>query len=82
MSKIPQQLIPLVIILVIIIGAFITAKNMFVPESFGEKGHYRADATSENMMLEQVYAGSDACYDCHDDIVETNFTSDTFVIRL
>ncbi|HDL02137.1 MAG TPA: hypothetical protein ENH23_07890 [candidate division Zixibacteria bacterium] len=75
MSKIPQQLIPLAIILVIVIGVFIAATDMFVPESFGKLGHFRADAIQENMALEQVYAGSDACYDCHDDIVETKSKS-------
>lgn len=75
MSKIPQQVIPIFIILLIVIGAFITARTLLVPESFGKEGHFRYDAIGEIMELEHVYAGEDACYDCHDDIVDTKAES-------
>ncbi len=68
--RIPQQVIPLVIIFIILIATFISVRTVFEPESFGELGHYRADAIGENMDLELVYAGYEACYDCHDDIYE------------
>lgn len=75
MSKFPKQLIPLIIIFVITIAALIAARTILVPKSFGEKGHYRADAVPEIMSLPQVYAGVDVCNDCHDDIVETKAES-------
>ncbi len=44
---------------------------LFVPDTFGEYGHYRASAVEEIASQEIVYAGHEACNDCHDDIFET-----------
>lgn len=75
MARVPQQLIPLAIIFAVVIAAFVTARHLFVPESFGELGHYRADALREAAELEIHYAGAQACGDCHDDIYETKADS-------
>jgi len=75
MSKIPTQLVPVFIIILIAIAALIVARNILVPDSFGELGHYRSEAVGEIMELEPVYAGSEVCFDCHDDIVETKIGS-------
>ncbi len=71
MQRIPQQLIPLIIMIVAIIGSLITARTLLVPDSFGDLGHYRADNTGEVAALELSYAGAHVCADCHDDISET-----------
>lgn len=71
MSKIPKQLIPLIILVIVILAVFFTARVMFVPKSFGDYGHYRADATEDVAALEIAYAGYMVCYDCHDEIFET-----------
>jgi hypothetical protein len=73
--RFPTQLIPLTLILAGCIAALILARSWLVPESFGQYGHYRADAVDEIREQPIVFAGSDACYDCHDDIVELKASS-------
>lgn len=75
MKKLPQQIIPLVILLVLAVGALITARILLIPETFGKYGHYRADVMDEISSQELIYAGDRACYDCHDDISELKATS-------
>ena len=70
MARFPQQFIPIAVIAVIGIAAYITAKQMFVPESFGDYGHYRGDAEAEVASLEMSYVGFEECGECHDDIYE------------
>lgn len=71
MSNFPKQMIPIIIIFAILIGIFIAAQIYLVPDSFGEYGHYRADAVGEVAALQPIYAGFQICVECHDDIVET-----------
>ncbi|MBU1319201.1 MAG: hypothetical protein KKG33_01080 [candidate division Zixibacteria bacterium] len=68
--NIPQQLIPLAILFAAALAALIVARQLLVPDSFGEYSHYRADAVDEIASLDISYAGSNACFDCHDDIFE------------
>lgn len=75
LARFPKQLIPLAIIAVLGIGGLIGARALLVPESFGKYGHYRADAVDEVKTQNIVYAGANACYDCHDDVYETKASS-------
>lgn len=75
MLNIPKQFIPLIILTIIILAVFFTARTMFVPESFGKYGHYRADATDDNAAKEISYAGYTVCYDCHDEIYDEKMSS-------
>lgn len=75
MSRFPQQMVPLAVMTVAIIGGLITARTLLVPDSFGDLGHYRADNTGEVAALELAYAGAQVCADCHDDIFETKRSS-------
>lgn len=70
MARIHQQIIPIGTIIVLSIGALIAARQRFVPESFGDLGHYRANAIDEIAAQEPVYAGIEACGECHDEIYE------------
>ena len=70
MFKIPQQFLPLALIFLSAIAALVIARELFVPETFGDIGHYRAASVGEIAALPIVYAGSEACYDCHDDSVD------------
>lgn len=63
-----------VIFLAIIVGALLL-RQKFIPESFGELGHYRAVAVTENAALEPQFAGWQACAICHSDKVETKNAS-------
>ena len=49
---------------------FSIARAQFVPESFGELGHYRANAVDEARVKPLVHAGQAACAECHVDVVD------------
>jgi hypothetical protein len=68
--KLPDQVLRLGILFVIAIAALVIARQRFVPESFGELGHYRADAIGEAAEQPIRFAGAEACADCHDDVVD------------
>ena len=68
--KLPDQVLRLGILFVIAIAALVIARQRFVPESFGELGHYRADALDEALEQPIRFAGAEACADCHDDVAE------------
>ena len=52
---------------VITVVAVVLLRDQFVPESFGDLGHYRANAITEIEALDHQYAGADVCTDCHDE---------------
>jgi hypothetical protein len=66
-GRIPQQVVVLSTIAVIVIAGFFGMRALFVPESFGKYGHYRADAIEDVKKLPISYAGTKACGDCHED---------------
>ena len=66
----PSQITRLLIFLIVVGAIFLFVRRLFVPESFGEIGHYRAAAVDEIISQEIKYAGHQACQDCHDDISE------------
>jgi len=49
---------------------FLAARAAFVPADFGVYGHYRAGALDDNREITPAFAGSAACEECHDDVVE------------
>jgi hypothetical protein len=75
MKQIPQQLIPLAVLFVVLLAVLVVARQLFVPDTFGEYGHYRAAAVDEVAALPAVYAGYRACIDCHDDIYQKKLLS-------
>ncbi|MDH3273199.1 MAG: hypothetical protein OEM64_05590 [Gammaproteobacteria bacterium] len=69
--KVPTQVIQLgVIFLAVGVGMFLM-RQKFVPETFGDLGHYRGAAVAANAELEPHYAGWQQCAMCHPDKVET-----------
>jgi hypothetical protein len=68
LPKLPQQIKSLAVIFALAIAAFIAAKIIFTPKTFGKYGHYRASAVDEVASLPIIYAGSQACAECHDDV--------------
>ncbi|MCZ7583202.1 MAG: hypothetical protein M5R36_07615 [Deltaproteobacteria bacterium] len=57
--------------LILAVAAGLTVKQLMVPKSFGDVGHYRADALP---MLANIYPpvhqGREACEECHPDVLE------------
>lgn len=68
-GRIPQQVIVLSAIGALVVAGFFGMRALFVPDSFGKYGHYRADAIDDVKKLPISYAGSAACADCHDEEV-------------
>lgn len=65
--KIPDQVIRLAVIVILVLVAVGFVRSRFVPDSFGELGHFRADAIPEIAALDLHYAGAEVCADCHDE---------------
>jgi hypothetical protein len=68
--KIPGQVVRLAILFAVAAVALIVVRERFVPESFGDLGHYRADVIPVIAAQELRYAGLQACAECHDDLAE------------
>lgn len=69
--RIPTQIIQLgVIFAAAAVGLFLLRQE-FIPETFGDLGHYRAAAVDANAALETRYAGWQMCAMCHPDKVQT-----------
>ena len=64
----PQQIKRLISVFGVFIILFIILIYFLKPDSFGELGHYRANAIQENTLKDLYYAGSDSCTTCHQEI--------------
>jgi hypothetical protein len=65
-----EHLLRLAAVFIVGILIFVVLRSQFVPKSFGKAGHYRYDALAEIESRPVVYAGHQACEDCHSDIVK------------
>jgi hypothetical protein len=63
----PPQLVRLLMLTVIIVATYLTARYFLTPPTFGDFGWYRADALREVASRPPVYAGKKACDECHSD---------------
>ena len=68
--KFPDQVVRLSVVFAVAIAGLVTFRILFVPASFGDLGHFRADSIPENMGLPMQYAGAQVCPDCHEDIAD------------
>jgi len=73
--KIPGPVIRIAVLFVAAIVILIVVRQLFVPESFGRLGHYRADAVDVVANQEIRYAGLQACAECHTDEAEIKAAS-------
>ena len=65
------HLIRLVVVVLIAMAAFAGLRSLMVPESFGQYSHYRGNALEEVRTRAVSFAGRQACFECHDAVVET-----------
>ncbi|HXV76167.1 MAG TPA: multiheme c-type cytochrome [Candidatus Polarisedimenticolaceae bacterium] len=49
---------------------FLLVRGLLIPDGFGAIGHYRVGAIDDNRDQPPVYAGREACTDCHSEVVE------------
>ena len=50
---------------------FLLIRGYVVPKSFGQYGHYRANAMTEIAARPVHFAGHEACESCHSDVADT-----------
>jgi ribosomal protein S27AE len=68
--RLPDPIVRLAIVFVVTIAALLALRARFVPESFGDLGHYRAEAVEVVAAQPARYAGLQPCADCHTDQAE------------
>ncbi|NQV02015.1 MAG: hypothetical protein HQ542_05185 [Bacteroidia bacterium] len=66
----PDQIKRLLVAFVIFLAIFLLLRYLLIPASFGELGHYRADAIDDVAAYAKKHAGREACKECHEDVVE------------
>jgi transcription elongation factor Elf1 len=49
---------------------FLVIRGFLVPKSFGERGHYRANAVTEVAARPVRFAGHESCEACHADVLD------------
>lgn len=68
--KIPPQVTRILLLTIGIVGSYSVARYFLTPPSFNEYGWYRGNALMELASYDRVYAGSQACEECHADEYE------------
>jgi len=63
----PPQIVRLVLLTIAIVGSYLVARYFLTPKSFGDHGWYRANALEELASRERVFAGKQACEECHEE---------------
>ena len=63
----PPQLFRILLLAVGIVAAYSVARYFLTPSSFGDYGWYRGVALAELRTRNRVYAGKQACEECHAD---------------
>jgi hypothetical protein len=71
----PQQVVRLAVAFALLAALFVVGREVLVPETFGETGHYRAAAVDSIVAHPIKYAGRDICGVCHTRIAEKRETS-------
>lgn len=64
----PKYIIRLILLFALFLISFLVLRHFLVPESFGDLGHYRANAIDDIASLPVKYTGNSACIDCHEEI--------------
>ncbi len=67
--KMPPQITRLVLLTLVIVCIYFGARHLLTPQSFGQYGHYRANALQEIAAREPFWAGRNTCDACHGEIV-------------
>jgi hypothetical protein len=67
--KMPPQILRLILLTLGIVGSYLVARAFLTPVSFGEYGWYRGNALAEVAARTPVYAGKQACEECHSEVL-------------
>ena len=63
------HLVPVVLVFVAALVAFLVIRHLMVPQGFGKYGHYRAGALDDIRKRPVSFAGQTTCAMCHDEVV-------------
>lgn len=69
MRAIPPQITRLILLTIGIVATYLVARHFLTPASFGQQGFFRADAIAEVASHPPVYAGRQACDECHSEVL-------------
>ena len=69
-----EHLIRVALVFVAGLVLFVIVRGMIVPKSFGQLGHYRADALAEIAAYSPAFAGREACELCHSEVADLKKT--------
>lgn len=68
--KTPPQINRLILLTLAIVASYLVARYFLTPPTFGQYGWYRGAALEEIAVRTPVYAGKQACDECHSDKLE------------
>jgi len=71
MSKIIFRLL---LSFIVFVTVFIVIRQLVIPDSFGELGHYRANSLEDNKARTRYYKGESECTSCHKGIYDLQFS--------
>jgi transcription elongation factor Elf1 len=63
-----RHTVPVFALLVVVVIAGLVARELFVPDTYGRYGSYRAEAVAEARDKPQSYVGVQTCATCHEEI--------------
>ncbi len=66
----PQQIKVLAVVFVVLVAGLVVVRQLLVPPTFGKLGHYRSAAIDSVVAQPILYAGQQACAECHDDVTD------------
>ena len=75
-----EHLIRVALVFIAGLLAFIVIRGMIVPKSFGQYGHYRADALNDIAARTPLFAGREACEACHQEVVDLKKTGKHVIV--
>lgn len=69
----PKQIKHLLILFLAILAVAAVTRELLVPETFGDYGHYRAVSLDVNKAKPIQYAGKESCTECHEEYADMIF---------
>lgn len=67
--NLPPQIVRLVLLTIGIVAAYLSARSLLTPPTFGKLGWYRAGAIDDLRARPTVFAGKKSCDECHSDVL-------------
>lgn len=69
-SRMPPQIVRLILLILGVVGSYGVARMLLVPPTFGEYGWFRGAALEELAATKPVFSGMKSCDECHSDVLQ------------